>query len=51
MASFCVLLAGSDVNYPQTNLEVVTERPVTQHLEESMMIRVFPDIIEIWQNR
>ena len=30
-----------------TNLEVVSEGPVAQHLEESMMINILPNIIKI----
>lgn len=31
-----------------TNLEVVPERPVAKHLEERMVVRIFSDILKIW---
>ena len=34
-----------------THLEVVAERPVTQHLEECVVVGVFSDIVQIWRQR
>jgi hypothetical protein len=30
------------------NLEVVAERPISQHLEKGVVVRVPADIFEIW---
>jgi hypothetical protein len=31
----------------KANLEVVAERPVTEHLEESVVVRVLSDVVEV----
>lgn len=31
-----------------TRLEVIPERPIAKHLEKRMVVRVFSDILEIW---
>jgi len=39
------------INYSErletTNLEVITKRPVSKHLEERMVIGIFANIVEI----
>lgn len=31
----------------QTHLEVVTETPVTQHLEEGVVVRILADVVKV----
>lgn len=38
---------GNGRNEGDTHLEVVPERPITEHLEKSMVVRVFSDILEV----
>lgn len=33
------------------NLEVVSEGPVTKHFEESVVIRILADIVEVFENK
>jgi hypothetical protein len=33
-----------------TNLKIITERPISQHLEKGVMIRVFPDIVQVYRH-
>lgn len=32
-----------------TDLEVVPERPIAEHLKECMVVRIFPHILKIWE--
>lgn len=40
---------GSDTLKVSTNLEVSSERPVSQHLEESMMVGIFSYVVKIYR--
>lgn len=51
MASFCVYLrvklAAMVFDVEGTNLEVITEGPVTEHLKVGVVIRVTSDVLKI----